>query len=107
MNNINLNLASGFGTTLLACAAVAVALTWLPGVVYCALLVVVKRCFVGRFEPGENQDRTRGSRFRFWLWSRMVGSPFYLGTLMPFSFTYCAKQSKIKWWVDPSSSYKM
>ena len=65
----------------------AVAVTWLPGMVYCALLVVVKRLFVGRFVAGESQDATPARRFRFWLWSRLLGSPFYLGTLLPFSFT--------------------
>lgn len=81
--------------------------------------------FVGKFVDGDNQDSDVvrpgtgplfqsfiGGRFRFWVWSRLLGSPLYLGTLFPFSFTPIvpwyfrllgAKIGKNVWMVPPNS----
>lgn len=87
------------GPMLGAAASVALALTLLPGLMYCVLLVLVKRLVVGSFLDGENQDtdtpsagagmlgQKLGRRLRYWAWSRLLASPLYLGTLMPFAFT--------------------
>jgi acetyltransferase-like isoleucine patch superfamily enzyme/acyl carrier protein len=80
--------------------SIAIAFTWLPGCTYCVLLVIFKHLVIGKFIDNENQDSELPSigngplfkslmscRFRFWLWSRLLNSSLYLGTLIPFSFT--------------------
>jgi len=119
---------SGGGNALQVIASaisIAIAFTWLPGCTYCFLLVLVKKLFIGTFLDGENQDIDTpiissgplfksliSGRFRYWVWSRLLGSPLYLGTLIPFSFTPVvpwyfrllgAKIGKNVWMVPPNS----
>ena len=80
LNHINLNLASGLGTTLLACAAVAVALTWLPGVV-CALLVV--EAVPGALRTGREPGQDPGLALPVLALEPHGGQPAHLGTSCP------------------------
>ena len=115
----------GVAAPLASALALAASFTVLPGVAYCALLVAFKRLVVGAFLEGESQDTDApregcgplfgaalGGRFRFWIWSRLLGSPLYLGTMFPLSFTPVvpwflrllgAKIGRNVWMVPPNS----